>query len=1544
MHATHTHDPFAAAAASRAGESMVALLCAAVRDVLGRARIGPVDADALAEHVRAGVFAEPIDAREREALTRGGDEARADRWIEARLERAMQSAIDRCCTAGVLDPPRAPRVLVLRGDGREERGLTASCTSEIEIASGDVVVLADAPGLDRFLERHQSLAFGPKTVRMHLRVGVDDRCLTVGFAPRRDAHGVEVFEVSTAFALLDELATSVLTGLARSSDAASAASATPGPATPHGAGADGDLTGSVLDGKYEVVARIGRGGFGSVYRARDLRLDHHVAIKVLHRGSRSLAALAALRDEARRLTRLDHPNIVDWKAFDETADGTGYIVMELLDGADLETVRRRETRLAPERVASVLHEIAQALCAAHAPESGTPILHLDLKPRNVVLLPSKDGGERVKVIDFGIAQHGGDAAHAPESDAVVEEPDGTLRSWFAVDPRGPTGGVARATACTPEYAAPEHCAHLLHDHDALALDGRADLYSLGVIGYELATGRLPFETPGRREGLLRLKLAQDAPSVASSGVALPRALCAFIDRCLARDREARFADALEACDALRRIVHRSQARRRMLAAGAACALSAALAVTFAPRAAERALDVVVRSASGETPLAGARLDFGPSAGSVEVRIPELTADGAAHARVVASRAAGAPPLAGARLELLGGDRARLSIDGWDGPPARTAFLELARDDGTTTHSPAFTACWIAPDTVRLASVRVAGLDGRALDPRGALLEIGVEGDVDAVERVEAASSGQRLAAHRDPARRVDGRAVWIVPLEPFAWSDGARSVEVTVVDRARGMRSQALELRIASENLVLDGVQLDAPRFGDRWSLAPGAAPTLSGTASRACDLSWRVVTDAGIELARGTSSSTRDLAARIEGLDLAARGAAFDGAIEVRADDELHVFHPRGHVPASVRLPIRFRPDRASLRAWASRGDGGADRPLEPGGTVHAPRRELELKLVRASDVPLRIEVDVQADATRTPAPETLALSLLDAAQPSATARIVLPDDGTYHLTLRAWRADRGDTTLAPPDVVETSTLVVQSQAPRLVLADAEGIVVRSLGALPRVRVSAATHAPVDVRWTVARAGTGAIVASGVAATPLEGRGALELELPLPLDASHGAATDELDGRWRVEVAGTDAAGNEAVSASFEYDVALRGPAAELLVPLARSEWTRGERGFELRIAARDPNGVGAVRCELARRGAVDDASLVCELEPIGRDHAGTLWSGNVELPASWSRAEVDVAIHARDRLGAATTSRATCRVTSLEGALPERLRVEHAGGPVVAMRLVRGNSEAAYVFGGRVDDLEDELFRRAGVAEYNSLQTSRSWQLDVPAGALASYYLDEHEVTVEEFAAFLRADDGFANASRWPAGAAPDAARRVELLARCGRDDPALPITGVTWFEAAAYAHWAGKRLPSALEWEYALRAGTAYRPFASWRDGAAFGRAFLAARALAPRGTSDDVATGVPFHDLSSNASEWTSTPAADGPDALRAALVAGEPRAAERFWVVGGSFASSRRDFSALDRRRASTRDVAIGFRCALSAAALVDGPVRPGGPRFVSTLP
>ena len=221
------------------------------------------------------------------------------------------------------------------------------------------------------------------------------------------------------------------------------------------------FVGTTVDGKYQIESRLGAGGMGTVYKARHLLLGRDVAVKVLRSEMVEDAnAAERFRREAQAAARLDHPNAVTIYDFGITPDGNAYLVMELLRGTSLRDVLERDGQLALPRAIAIFAPVCAAIDRAH--ELG--IVHRDIKPDNVMVDERKDGSVGVKVVDFGIA-----LLQDTPSDA------GRLTG---------TGLIVG----TANYMSPEHCR-------GEPLDARSDIYSLGVVLYEMLAGRVPFAAP-----------------------------------------------------------------------------------------------------------------------------------------------------------------------------------------------------------------------------------------------------------------------------------------------------------------------------------------------------------------------------------------------------------------------------------------------------------------------------------------------------------------------------------------------------------------------------------------------------------------------------------------------------------------------------------------------------------------------------------------------------------------------------------------------------------------------------------------------------------------------------------------------------------------------------------------------------------------------------------------------------------------------------------------------------------------------------------------
>jgi serine/threonine-protein kinase len=265
-----------------------------------------------------------------------------------------------------------------------------------------------------------------------------------------------------------------------------------------------DLVGQIIAERYHILKKLGEGGMGQVYLAEHVKMGRRSAIKVVNPAMmHDPDTIARFNREASNASRIAHPNVCAVYDFGETADGLVYLVMEFVEGEPLGTVLEREGALPLERAAAIFFQVAEALQAAH--ELG--IVHRDLKPDNVMIARGRGGAPLVKVVDFGIAK-------------AVEGPDGADRQKVTK-----TGLVIG----TPEFMSPEQLA-------GDPLDGKSDLYALGLVFFRMLTGQLPFVAETVQETMVK-RLTDDPLTLAMTrpDLRFPATLQTCFDSALARN-------------------------------------------------------------------------------------------------------------------------------------------------------------------------------------------------------------------------------------------------------------------------------------------------------------------------------------------------------------------------------------------------------------------------------------------------------------------------------------------------------------------------------------------------------------------------------------------------------------------------------------------------------------------------------------------------------------------------------------------------------------------------------------------------------------------------------------------------------------------------------------------------------------------------------------------------------------------------------------------------------------------------------------------------
>jgi serine/threonine-protein kinase len=432
-----------------------------------------------------------------------------------------------------------------------------------------------------------------------------------------------------------------------------------------------DLVGAIVAERYCVLRKLGEGGMGEVYLAEHVKMGRKSALKVLHPGMVSdVDAISRFNREAANASRINHPNVAAVYDFGETPDGLIYLAMEFVDGPSLTTLIAEQGALAPTRAAEIVRQAADALAAAH--DMG--IVHRDLKPDNIMLARTRDGGDLVKVVDFGIAKAAGNTAQNVTKTGLV--------------------------VGTPAYMSPEQLA-------GDTLDGRSDIYSLALVAFNMLTGTLPFPSDSAQESMI-MRLTDQPKTLAEMRpeVPWPADVQAAMDRALERLAPDRYQSAAEFGHALQRAVERMPESR------ASAARTVVLDTAGVP-------PTRVASEPAAAPTPGPRSRLTPVVGAI-----------AAIAVVAAITAVAAPKLIGHRAPIVPAGLPASAVGHAAGPvthPTDTVARGAARPGATKDSADQIEPT--APATPSATPIEFAALEGLAKDSanaRRALRELAAE--------------------------------------------------------------------------------------------------------------------------------------------------------------------------------------------------------------------------------------------------------------------------------------------------------------------------------------------------------------------------------------------------------------------------------------------------------------------------------------------------------------------------------------------------------------------------------------------------------------------------------------------------------------------------------------------------------------------------------------------------------------------------------------------------------------------------------------------------
>ncbi|MFT5042197.1 MAG: sulfatase activating formylglycine-generating enzyme, partial [Hyphomicrobiaceae bacterium] len=1221
----------------------------------------------------------------------------------------------------------------------------------------------------------------------------------------------------------------------------------------------------------------------------------------------------------------------------------------------------REGRLEPKRVAKILLQILEALNTAHNISEHESILHLDLKPKNIFYLdkPTPESPDRIKVIDFGIGQYIGANKNvdAPPTEAkAADQPsDSAEVSDLATSQRSRDDGgtlqsiIHRSTACTPEYASPEQCTHMLPESKLeelgtkfTRLDARSDLYSLGVMGFQLLTGQLPFERPAQRKDFFELHIAGPPRKTGKQGIKIPRKLAKFIDQCLVKDPDQRWKTTEDACQALRHIVN-PPIWKPIALVGVPLLIATGVIAGLGNK-----------DAANQFYAPAGAIYAGADTPRTKVDTRGLPSDQYRRETIVVTDTA---DLSTALPWKAAWEGDSLFLEAQDGAPLEAhAFLVVDYNASNPFRTDkGFPLIYLDSDAVALNDASVPELGGRAVDPNQQKLDILVRGrsaDISSVT-VQFGSSDARPAQALGNSESSSSVAKWSIDLDKFGLADGANELTVEVTDKAGAKESLNVPLLVALGSLDATHVELaGVTPWNNKLRILPSSQPRLKLKLNRKANVSWslrRASADTDEPMGRREQVSSLDVELNL------IRDSAYEGSILISLSEDAYVFHSLDSRNSSSReldpIPFEFTDESPDFLAIYAIGTESIQ-TLEIGGAItpiflNRTTARLDISLKQTS--PVYFEV-ARADSNEIEYEH----ALTDTAQTSFRATLDLKRADIHDYEIRGFPCDtQTKEKLGEAEIIKVR-FIVDDVAPKFQLEGPADVVLKDPEwIVPALRVGVTDASdleiptPVNFTWEIRANGT------LIDSDSWDDQVSPVLSVPMQVALKPSVRRSAPDGEYELRVIGADAAGNTVDRANYSFDVATEGPVLTLESPNNLNDWNYdselGINRFSFLVEAEDYNGIGSLQCTLVD-SVNPELSETTELRLKGKSGSSESWVGEFDLRSEWSEREVELHLSGVDAHGMdAIPITETRNLAVIEDFIPDSISLTLASNPSASlspMHKVTGNRVVEYIALGRADSTENDLFGTTfKTMRYNSMQSSASWEIKYKPGAIADFYMDETEVSVEQFLQFVTDPDGFQNAAHWVDGGQPDTARHTQLISLLESQSKDLPVTKVKWDEASAYAHWCGKRLPSLIEWEYAVRGGTLYRPYSAYSyevnldpdpkrfryndyDGAPW-----------PIEAGDDLTPDTGLRNLCTNVSEWCWTPQLfTGVEGTRAKLHAQNHPAwvldpsqnpkgiktSARFWTLGGDFKNPQLDFSEISARPRDVLDRTIGFRCALSA--------------------